>query len=403
MKKITLAFGSLFCTLLSMNVQAQVPVKPSHVVFVLEENYSYSDITSTFASYAPVINSLIKDSLTYSTVNFTQMFAITHPSEPNYLELFSGSNQGVTVDESGPDANAPFDDCNMGSSLISAGYTFIGYSETQPSPGWFNTDNGNYYTKHCPWINWMNGDNGVICTKDSIPVGSDLPFAPVGTYYPDSNHYSSLPTVSWVIPNIIDDMHDPSTPSTAISNGDTWFKTNMMPLVRWAINPANNTLVIVVWDEDDELHSNNIPMLFCGSLVKPGNCTTKINLYNLLKTVEDMYGLPACGSSAGLADVPASVWRVTGINSITNPVNKVTTWPVPASSQLNIKITSIDEGKTNIDMYDVTGRLVKEMSTELKPGDNSIIFNTDDLSNGIYSLAIKGEKINVCNKIVIAK
>ncbi|HTA81346.1 MAG TPA: T9SS type A sorting domain-containing protein, partial [Bacteroidia bacterium] len=107
--------------------------------------------------------------------------------------------------------------------------------------------------------------------------------------------------------------------------------------------------------------------------------------------------------SSGLADVPASVWRVTGINSIPNPANKVTTWPVPASSQLNVKVTSIDEGKANIDLYDVTGRLVKEMSTELKPGDNSITFNTDDLSSGIYSLAIKGERINVCTKIVISR
>ena len=29
---------------------------------------------------------------------FTQSYAVTHPSQPNYLALFSGDDQGVTDD-----------------------------------------------------------------------------------------------------------------------------------------------------------------------------------------------------------------------------------------------------------------------------------------------------------------
>ncbi len=400
MKKITFACSALCLILFSLKAEAQVPVKPAHVIFVLEENYARTEIIGS--AYAPTLTALSKDS---TTVNFTAAYAITHPSEPNYLDLFSGSNQGITADESGPASNAPFNDCNLGSSLITGGYTFVGYSETQPSPGWGNAgDVSPYYTKHCPWINWMNGDNGINGTKDTIPVNSDLPMFPVGTYYPDSLHYSSLPTVSWVIPNSTDDMHDPFSPaSTAISNGDTWFRRNMMPLVRWAANPVNNTLVIVIWDEDDGGHSNNIPLLFCGGIVKGGTCTATLTHYDILKTVEDMYGLPLCGSSATGVDVPNTVWLVTGINSIIKTVNKVSTGPVPAKNAVNIKVTSIAEGNANIGLYDMTGRLVKEMKTELKPGDNSYTMNTDDISNGIYFVNITGEKINVCEKITINK
>ena len=69
--------------------------RPDHVVVVIEENHGYSQIIGS--SSAPYINSLAKQG-----ASFTQSFAVTHPSEPNYLALFSGSTQGVT-DDSCPD------------------------------------------------------------------------------------------------------------------------------------------------------------------------------------------------------------------------------------------------------------------------------------------------------------
>src|SRR3989442_11512744 len=65
--------------------------RPDHVVIVIEENHSYSEIIGSPA--APYINSLAAQGAL-----FTQSYAITHPSQPNYLDLFSGSNQEVTAD-----------------------------------------------------------------------------------------------------------------------------------------------------------------------------------------------------------------------------------------------------------------------------------------------------------------
>src|SRR5258708_36025068 len=65
--------------------------RPDHVVIVIEENHSYAEIIGS--ANAPYINSLAA-----MGALFTNSFGVTHPSEPNYLALFSGSTQGVTDD-----------------------------------------------------------------------------------------------------------------------------------------------------------------------------------------------------------------------------------------------------------------------------------------------------------------
>src|SRR5690242_7394955 len=91
----------------STNNDAAITSRPDHIVVVIEENHSYSEIINNAG--APYINALSKDA--YSTL-FTRSFAVTHPSQPNYLDLYSGSNQGVTNDNHS--ATAPFTAANLG-------------------------------------------------------------------------------------------------------------------------------------------------------------------------------------------------------------------------------------------------------------------------------------------------
>src|SRR5262245_18728080 len=93
---------------------------------VIEENKAYSQIIGS--ANAPYINSLAQQGAL-----MTSSYGIEHPSQPNYLDLFSGSNQGVT-DNSHP-ASAPFTTPNLGAQVRTAGYSFIGYSESLPFAG----------------------------------------------------------------------------------------------------------------------------------------------------------------------------------------------------------------------------------------------------------------------------
>jgi hypothetical protein len=248
---------------------------PSHVVVVMEENHSYADIIGN-TSGAPYMNQLASQGAL-----LTGSFGVTHPSEPNYMALFSGSTYGLSADTCPVNEGAK---ANLGSELLASGETFKGYSEGLPSTGSTTCSSGSYARKHSPWINFSN-----VPTADSLPFSS----------FPTS--YSTLPTVSFVIPNLDDDMHNGT-----IAQADTWLKNEMSAYATWA--KANNSLLIVTWDEDDYTENNQIPTLVVGANVKTGHYSESVNHYNVLATLEQLYGLDKVGSSASAAPI-TDIWN----------------------------------------------------------------------------------------------
>ena len=252
---------------------AAIP-QPAHVVIVVEENRSEGNIIGSKST--PFINALAARG-----ANMAQSFAEAHPSEPNYLALFAGSTFGVTKDTCPVNGgNAP----NLASELLAAGYTFIGYAEGLPAVGSPVCSAGKYARKHVPWANFTN-----------VPPANSLPFSA----FPMGN-YANLPTVSFVIPNNDDNMHDGS-----IAQGDAWLSRQLADYANWAV--ANNSLLIVTWDEDDGGPRNQIPTVIYGAHVQAGTYTEPISHYSVLSTVEQMYGLPKTGNAASAAPI-ATIW-----------------------------------------------------------------------------------------------
>ena len=248
-------------------------VPPSHVVVVIEENHGYAEIIGSAG--APYINGLAR-----SGALMTRSFAVTHPSEPNYLELFSGSTQGVT-DDSCPNS---FSAANLGGQLLAAGRSFAGYSEDLPATGFTGCRSGGYVRKHNPWVMFTD-----------VPAASNQPFSA----FPQG-HFQDLPTVAFVIPNLEHDMHDGS-----IRTGDRWLQANLDAYVQWAA--SHDSLLLLTFDEDDNGARNQIPTLFCGPMVKPGSFGETINHDNVLRTLEDLYGLGHAGRAAGAAPI-TGIW-----------------------------------------------------------------------------------------------
>jgi hypothetical protein len=252
---------------------AAIP-QPAHVVIVVEENRSEARIIGSKST--PFINALAANG-----ANMAQSFAETHPSEPNYLALFAGSTFGVTTDACPVNGGST---PNLASELLAAGYTFIGYAEGLPAVGSTACSAGKYARKHVPWANFTN-----------VPPANSLPFSA----FPMGN-YANLPTVSFVVPNNDDNMHDGS-----VAQGDAWLSRQLSGYANWAV--ANNSLLVVTWDEDDGGPRNQIPTVIYGAHVQPGTYNEQISHYNVLSTVEQMYGLPKTGNAAN-APAIATIW-----------------------------------------------------------------------------------------------
>jgi phosphatidylinositol-3-phosphatase len=247
--------------------------RPAHIVVVVLENHAYSQVIGS--PEAPFLNHLAR-----TGALFTRSFAITHPSEPNYLALFSGSTQGVTSDACPVEFTAP----NLASGLIAAGQTFAGYAEGLPAPGSTACGAGEYARKHVPWADFRN-----------VPAAISLPFS----RFPAD--FNQLPTVSFVIPNLCHDMHDCS-----VGTGDSWLRAHLSGYADWAM--THDSLLIVTWDEDDGSQANQIATIFAGQLVKPGTYQQKITHYSVLATIEAAYGLPRDGSAAAAQPI-GYIWR----------------------------------------------------------------------------------------------
>jgi predicted AlkP superfamily phosphohydrolase/phosphomutase len=63
----------------------------------------------------------------------------------------------------------------------------------------------------------------------------------------------------------------------------------------------------VTWDEDDGQHGNQIATLFHGPMVKRGVYSNRITHYDVLRTVEALFGLPYAGEAASATTI-TNVW-----------------------------------------------------------------------------------------------
>jgi hypothetical protein len=233
--------------------------RPDHVVVVILENKQRSSIIGSVQ--APYLNQPAAKG-----ANMTHSYGVTHPSQPNYLALFSGSTHGVRSNACTKHFRKAD---NLGHQLRKAGLSFIGYSESLPKTGFRGCGSGRYVRKHNPWVNF-----------GTLPTSTNRPFSA----FP--RDYRKLPTVAFVSPNMCHGMHDCS-----VRIGDRWMKKHVDRYVRWAA--GHDSWLVVTCDENAGGRVKPIFTIIVGAEVRPGVYGERLNHYRLLRTIEDMYELPA--------------------------------------------------------------------------------------------------------------
>lgn len=248
----------------------------SHVIVVVLENKAYSQILGT--AKAPFLNGLAR-----SGAVLDDSYALTHPSEPNYVALFAGSTHGLSDDSCPHTFTGP----NLAAALQGAGHSFVGYSEDLPHPGFDGCTAGDYARKHSPWTNFAD-----------LPATVNQPMSAFPT------DLAALPTVSFVIPNLRHDMHDGT-----VADSDRWLRTHLGGYADWAT--SHNSLLVITGDEDDKSHGNHIATILSGAHVVPGHYAQRVTHYDLLRTLLDSYRLRSFANTSSAAPL-TGMWTTTG-------------------------------------------------------------------------------------------
>jgi hypothetical protein len=237
------------------------PKAYQHVVWILMENKSYSDIVGNPS--APYINNLMNQ-CAHAQVQHT-----VHPSLPNYIELTSGGTQGVTDDL--PPAAHPLSAASIFSQLNG---NWRSFAESMPHACTL-TNSGKYAPRHVPATYYTNIRS--LCKTHVLP-------------------YSAVPKLNskftMITPNLVHDMHNGTSVTQEIKTGDTYLATFLPKLFATTAYTSGLTEVIVTWDEGNAT-SNVVPAIFISPSIGPNTDLGTMTDVDLLHNTESTLGLPA--------------------------------------------------------------------------------------------------------------
>ncbi|HEY6398650.1 MAG TPA: alkaline phosphatase family protein, partial [Solirubrobacteraceae bacterium] len=259
---------------------------PAHIAVIVMENHEYGDIIGSPS--APFINRLARR---YGLAR--GMYAISHPSLPNYLALAAGATFGRTSDCT---------TCTVGATSVSdqfarAGISWRAYMEGLPRPCYTGAVAGGYAKKHNPFVYFTH-----LVSSPSSCVNDIVPLARLAL----DEHSPMLPRFIWITPNLCHDMHD-----CDVVTGDRFLARLVPPLLRAL---GHDGLLILTWDEG--VSDNGCCRLASGGHVVtivagPGarrgaRMNGPADHYSVLQTIEDLLGLPrlrgaACACTPSLA------------------------------------------------------------------------------------------------------
>jgi phosphatidylinositol-3-phosphatase len=240
----------------------------SHVFTIVLENRSSTTVLDS--AQTPYLNQLAAK---YGVADAYQ--AVAHPSQPNYLALFSGSTQGVT-DNARHDLDAP----TIADQLAAAGRSWRVYAENVPT-GCFEgltadggTDgSGTYARKHEPAISF---------TSISSSPSRCANIQPMSAFDPAAADYSLI------VPNLCHDAHDCPLPTA-----DAWLG-DLVPRILGSPAWQDGGVLFITFDEADgqDRTANRVATLVIAPSIMPGTrSSVPHSHYSLLRTVQDGLGL----------------------------------------------------------------------------------------------------------------
>eukprot|EP01129_Flabellula_baltica_P012083 TRINITY_DN539_c0_g3_i2.p1 TRINITY_DN539_c0_g3~~TRINITY_DN539_c0_g3_i2.p1 ORF type:complete len:241 (-),score=39.89 TRINITY_DN539_c0_g3_i2:367-1089(-) len=218
MKYITLAF--LCCLIASCSASQTKTIIPGkyfdRLMVIMFENQGYDKVMEdpVFAHFASVGR------------NLDNFYAITHPSQPNYVAQLAGSK--LSVDD---DQNVNITETSVVDLLEAKGISWKSYQEVYPGNCFTGRKYDSYYRKHNPFMSFDNiRENPVRCANivNSREFAIDL-------------EKGTLPQFIYYTPDIFNDAHN-----TDIEYAGDYLSYTLAPLLN---KIPDRMVVLITWDE----------------------------------------------------------------------------------------------------------------------------------------------------------
>jgi hypothetical protein len=250
------------------------------LVLIVMENHEYSDVVGSRS--APYQNSLL-----HRGRNYTNYFAVAHPSLPNYLAIASGTTAGKVSDSISAGEISGI--ATVWDQMTAADIPWGVYEETMPAPCYASSSAGlspaEYELKHNP-----------ATPFDSVysDPGQCERVQPLTQMDPNQ-----LPAFSFITPNECNDAH-----SCDLATGDYWLSQQVPPLL------AAGADVLITYDEgttDLGVHGaggGHVYAVEVGTAVPTTVVGTVFDHYGLLAGIEARFGLPTLAGATSAAALP---------------------------------------------------------------------------------------------------
>jgi len=259
-----------------------------HVVVIMMENQPLSTVLRT-GPYERYLDARYG--------NATRFYSACHPSVPNYLAATSGDPF-----QCGTDAYRVHTTTNLPDLLQARNLTWAGYFENMTGPCSLS-NNVTYVEHHNPFLYYADViDNASRCRAHDLPATSWKQQVGSGT----------LLNYSFYVPNNRNDAENTSVPFA-----DAWLKGFLSPLLNSTSTPLKQTIAhtafFILYDEsklsDGSGYNGTNGGHVYGVVVSPYSrgvtFTNDTTDYNLLSTIEWLFGLGVTGHYDGTSKFPA--------------------------------------------------------------------------------------------------
>jgi hypothetical protein len=283
----------------------QIPPIPTghfkRVLIIVFENQTYHNVRDKSTYFARLADRVLNDTDPLNGRLLSDFHGLFHPSYSNYLAMVSGRQIPTSFDH-----QLDLDGIRtIAHSLVERKLTWRNYAEGYPGncfPGPSHGERKEYARKHVPFLSFKSIQTDTQLCDNVVP----------GSRFWDDFSSGTLPNYAFYSPDMYNDGHNPPWgPGIGLRRASDFLEEFLRRILDKK-EFMDETLTVITFDESYTIlvpDSNHIYTLFLGNMVKKGVSPQYYTHYDVLRTIEDNFGLPPLPNNAVPACSIEGIWN----------------------------------------------------------------------------------------------